>query len=347
MTQTLAQKYRPRKLSQVVGQSRVIATVQRAIDVNRVFSCWLFSGSSGVGKTTVARILANQMTDIPSDIIEIDAASYGSVADMRELKETIQFSPVGQARVVIIDEAHMMSSAAFDALLKVMEEMPDSSHFILVTSEIHRIPETILSRCLHLSFADLDTRDIVTFLEAVCLTEKIVLPPDVLVAIASFSYPSLRQALNQLEEVTLLNVETYSTFKDRFGDYACGYKIVAAATLGKQREALSIAEFHANEYGADWTISRITEALVGVCKCQTGVPLDSSIQELATAVAYNIPNDKISTALELVWQSIIQSKRLDHKTFVSIIVTLLTFQLSGGKVETGEPEPAATLEDFK
>ena len=174
MYQALYRKYRPRTFSEVVGQSHITDTLQRQVAEGRVGHAYLFTGTRGTGKTTCARILAKAVNcqhpvdgapccrcdscrgiDAGTllDVTELDAASNGSVNDARTLREEAVYPPsVLKKRVYIIDEVHMLSRDAFNALLKIMEEPPEHLLFILATTELHKVPATILSRCQRFSF---------------------------------------------------------------------------------------------------------------------------------------------------------------------------------------------------
>ncbi len=147
-------------LNEIVGQEHITKTLQNAIDKGRISHAYLFTGPRGVGKTSIARILAHQLNSVPYndegshlDIVEIDAASTGGVDEIRELREKVYIAPVnGKYRVYIIDEVHMMSTAAFNALLKTLEEPPAHVIFILATTEAHKLPATIISRTQRYTF---------------------------------------------------------------------------------------------------------------------------------------------------------------------------------------------------
>lgn len=172
---SLYRKYRPKKFSDVIGQNSITKTLSNAIKYDRIGHAYLFTGPRGVGKTTIARIFAQAVNCTKPkdkfepcekcencqtiqekksmDIIEVDAASNTGVDNIRELRETINLPPTnGNYKVYIIDEVHMLSTGAFNALLKTLEEPPQHAIFILATTEIHKIPETILSRCQRFDF---------------------------------------------------------------------------------------------------------------------------------------------------------------------------------------------------
>ena len=220
--QVSARKYRPASFQDVMGQSHVVKTLMNSIAGKRIAHAFLFSGSRGVGKTTVARILAKALnceqgpTSTPCDrcancleiaqgnsvdVIEIDGASNTSVDDVREIRENIKFTPFrGHYRVYIIDEVHMLSNSAFNALLKTLEEPPAHVVFIFATTEIHKIPATILSRCQHYNFRRIARAEIIQRLRYVAEQDGITLEDRSLLSIARASEGSMRDALSLLDQ---------------------------------------------------------------------------------------------------------------------------------------------------
>ena len=154
MGQALYRKYRSRSLIEVVGQEHIVSTLQNALKSRQISHAYLFSGPRGVGKTSVARILAHEINELPYkddslelDIIEIDAASNRRIDEIRDLRDKIHIAPTsGKYKVYIIDEVHMLTKEAFNALLKTLEEPPAHCVFILATTEAHKLPATIVSR---------------------------------------------------------------------------------------------------------------------------------------------------------------------------------------------------------
>ncbi|MBC7361321.1 MAG: DNA polymerase III subunit gamma/tau [Candidatus Aminicenantes bacterium] len=219
----LARKYRPKKFSEVVGQEAVVRTLQNAIKENRIGHAYLFSGMRGVGKTTVARILAKALncehgpTPEPCnqcfmctaineetllDFIEIDGASNRGIEDVKALRESIQYEPMhSRYRVIIIDEVHQLSRDAFNALLKTLEEPPTRTVFIFATTEFHKVPKTIASRCQHFVFKKLSNHDIVEHLRYIAGQEGIIISPYSLKLIAEAADGSLRDAETLLDQV--------------------------------------------------------------------------------------------------------------------------------------------------
>jgi DNA polymerase-3 subunit gamma/tau len=220
--QVSARKYRPGTFDDVIGQPHVVQTLVNAITTKRIAQAYLFSGTRGVGKTTVARILAKALnceqgpTGMPCgtclncmeiaqghsvDVIEIDGASNTSVDDVREIRENVKFTPFkGAYRVYIIDEVHMLSNSAFNALLKTLEEPPSHVVFIFATTEIHKIPATILSRCQHYNFRRIAKTEVIARLRHVAAQDGITIEDRSLAALARASEGSMRDGLSLLDQ---------------------------------------------------------------------------------------------------------------------------------------------------
>jgi DNA polymerase-3 subunit gamma/tau len=218
-----ARKWRPLTFDDVVGQEHVTGTLRKAIEKNRIAHAFIFSGTRGVGKTTTARILARALncdkgpTPDPCgacdsckgvvsgssfDVLEIDGASNNSVDDIRQLRENVGYSAMGgKYRIFVIDEVHMLSKAAFNALLKTLEEPPPGVIFIFATTEPQKIPATIHSRCQRYDFRRIVPEQILQRLEKICTEEKIQYEPSALLLIARKADGSMRDALSLLDQV--------------------------------------------------------------------------------------------------------------------------------------------------
>ena len=223
--QVLALRYRPQTFADLVGQEAIARTLQNAIRKNRIWHAFLFAGPRGVGKTTTARILAKALNcaadegpnpepcgTCPScrevaggysrDVPEIDGASNNSVEKAREIIETAHYTPSrDRYKIFLVDEVHMLSGGAFNALLKTLEEPPPHVKFIFATTEIHRIPDTILSRCQEFEFRAVTQRAVVERLQHIVEDQGFEVAPEALAQIARFGQGSLRDALSALDQV--------------------------------------------------------------------------------------------------------------------------------------------------
>ena len=211
MQEALYRKYRPDSLKKLVGQPDAITLIEKQIKNNNLSHAYLFSGPRGVGKTSLARIIATTLgCDPVFDITEIDAASHNKVDDIRELNDSINFiaSSPGKKRVFILDEVHMLSNAASNAFLKTLEEPPEHVIFILATTEPERVLETIKSRTTHIAFKRIGNDEIISTLNEIGKNEKIKINDDVLSYIANQSDGSLRDAINLFEQ-------THNTFGNK------------------------------------------------------------------------------------------------------------------------------------
>jgi len=228
-----ARKYRPWKFEEVVGQSSVVRTIQNAISSGRIAQAYLFSGVRGTGKTTVARILAKALNcaDGPTphpcpdrehpcqfckaihegsalDVLEIDGASNRQVDDIEPIREMVKYKPAfTRTKVLIIDEVHMLSTHAFNALLKTLEEPPPNTVFIFATTEFNKVPATIVSRCQHFEFRKISHKDIINHLMEITGREGITITPSGLALIAEAADGSMRDAQSLLDQAVAFSGE--------------------------------------------------------------------------------------------------------------------------------------------
>ena len=222
MYQVIARKYRPQTFQDVVNQEHVKTTLENAIAQNRIGHGYIFSGQRGTGKTTVARILARCLNCVEGptatpcgvcascleitgggtvDVIEIDAASNRGINEMRELRENVRYRPArDRYKVFIVDEAHQITSEAFNALLKTIEEPPEWVVFVLCTTEAHKIPATIASRCQHFSFRSVEFEALTARMAWICAQEGIEADPEALAVLAQAGEGSVRDSLSALDQ---------------------------------------------------------------------------------------------------------------------------------------------------
>lgn len=224
----LYRKYRPQTLETLVGQEHIKKTLTSAIELGKIAHAYLFTGPRGTGKTSTARILAKSLNckngptiapcgecascrditnSIPIDVIEIDAASNRKVEDTQNILEKVQYVPVnGKYKIYIIDEVHMLTNHAFNALLKTLEEPPENVIFILATTEVHKVLDTIKSRCQRFDFRRITTNDIVNHLRFISDKENINITDDALFAIAKNSAGGMRDSISLLDQLSILSI---------------------------------------------------------------------------------------------------------------------------------------------
>jgi DNA polymerase-3 subunit gamma/tau len=261
--QALYRKYRSGNFSEVIGQDHVVKTLVSAISSNKLSHAYLFTGPRGVGKTSVARLLAralnctvesrpcNQCANCGApinsslDVVEMDAASNRSIDSVRDLREKVNLAPTqGKYKVYIIDEVHMLTTEAFNALLKTLEEPPAHAVFILATTEAHKLPETIISRTQRFNFKPINTADITRHLAGIAAKEGIEIEPGALEVIASASRGGFRDAISMLDQLAAAGTSpvTQAVARALLG-YSGAEEITAlshAIAAGDPRAALEI-----------------------------------------------------------------------------------------------------------
>lgn len=232
----LYRKYRPQKLEEVVGQEHIKQALKNAISMDKISHAYLFTGPRGTGKTSTARIFAKSLNcvngptitpcgvcencvditnSVPMDVIEIDAASNRKVEDAQNILEKVMYAPVNSRfKIYIIDEVHMLSTTAFNALLKTLEEPPKNVIFILATTEVHKVLDTIKSRCQRFDFRRITTADIVKHLRYISDCEKIKITDDALATIAKNSAGGMRDSIALLDQLSVLGVQSEITTDD-------------------------------------------------------------------------------------------------------------------------------------
>lgn len=257
---TLYLTYRPQSFADVVGQDHVVTTLEQAAEQGRISHAYLLCGSRGTGKTSVARIMAktillrgiedatikkHMIHEIENgsfvDLVEIDAASNRRIDDVRDLIEKINFSPsVSKAKVYIIDEVHMLTKEAFNALLKTLEEPPDYAYFILATTELHKVPDTIQSRCQRFLFKRVKDEDIIRRLQFIADQEKIKIDREALRAIARHASGSFRDGISLMDQLRSLEKITLTDVSERIGKTSAVFiEDIANALAAKDIPALT------------------------------------------------------------------------------------------------------------
>ncbi len=276
----LARRYRSQDFDEVVGQEPVARTLRAAIDADRVAHAYLFTGTRGVGKTTMARIFAKAlngndteevdtaiMTGQDTDVVEIDGASNNSVEQARELIANSVYRPMrGPYKIYIIDEVHMLSTAAFNALLKTMEEPPEHVKFILCTTEAHKVPPTIQSRCQRFDFRAIPGTIIGDRLSEVLKHEKVKADPELIAMVARLGNGSMRDALSLLDRLMASGEKklTVELLEDLLGlaPRELVGRLIDSFVQGEPGPALDAAgELVASGTGVDQTLEALIERL--------------------------------------------------------------------------------------
>jgi DNA polymerase III subunit gamma/tau len=336
--QSLYRKHRPRSFADVVGQEPVVRTLRHAVERDKVHHAYLFVGSRGTGKTSMAKILASclncergptvepcgqcascrsiaQATSL--DVIEMDAASNNSVDDIRELRESVAFAPVsGRHKVYILDEAHMLSQAAWNAFLKTLEEPPPHTVFVLATTEASKVPATVVDRCHRFDFHRPTVEQIASVVMRAAQAESIEIPPEAVAAIARSATGSFRDALGTLEQLV-----TYSGAKVELGD--------VLAVLGVADEQLLSDAFDAVHAGSS------RDALLAVGRCVEGGrdagsfirDLEGRARELLVVQTLGVVPPELSLTPEIDERLRAQSQRIGAAEVVR------TLDLLGGALE--------------
>ena len=264
----IARKWRPQTFAEVVGQPHVTRTLQNAISKNRIAHAYLFCGARGVGKTSVARIFAKTLNCLTAgsaapcnecsncreitqgnavDVVEIDGASNRGIDSIRDLRETVRYRPAkSRHKIYIIDEVHMLTAEAFNALLKTLEEPPEHVLFFFATTEPHKIPATILSRCQRFDFRRIPTQELIKHLRHIANQEQTGLPEGVLYAIAREADGSMRDAQSLLEQILAFSGEDLSgeEILDILGivDRQSIQKVATAVFDGDARSCLEVVD---------------------------------------------------------------------------------------------------------
>lgn len=369
----LALKYRPQTFAAVVGQQATLLALQQALDNQQIHHAYLFTGTRGVGKTTLARILAkclNCEQGISSkpcgvcdmcisitagnnpDVIEIDAASRTKVEDTRDLLDNVPYAPVrARFKTYIIDEVHMLSNHSFNALLKTLEEPPEHVKFILATTDPQKLPVTVLSRCLQFHLRNLTAEQISTHLEQVLQTEQIPFEPAALAVVAQCANGSMRDALSLIEQVIAFggrNV-TLQAAEQILGTAVRSQtlELLQHIAAGDARKAIILVrELAANNADFNQVLKLLQTIIHQISLAQT-VPAAmtaSADQEQIMQLATQIP----AIDLQLYYQTALLGVRdLPYAPdivigFEMIVLRMVAFQPVNIKAEVPEPQMQST-----
>ena len=333
----LANKYRPQKFVDVIGQDIVVKILTKAILKDRVGNSILFTGTRGVGKTTLARILAKSLRcenrqpseyepcgkcesclnfsrDSQIDVIEIDAASNTGVDDVREIIESCRYKPAtGKYKIFIIDEVHMLSKSAFNALLKTLEEPPEHVKFFMATTEIYKIPETILSRTLRFDLKSADNILVTQYLSTICNRENISVGAEALSLIARFANGSYRDSLSLLDQI--LNIaDNNSLTAEQVREILCVsddkdllelFNLIISSNLKDSIE--KYREIISNEISAKAILTRLMDFIhfVTCIKSDLKIP-DKTLSDESEDKLGRIAQGTTLASLSRIWQMMVK-----------------------------------------
>jgi DNA polymerase-3 subunit gamma/tau len=351
--QVLARKWRPRDFGSLVGQEHVVRALRHALEHQRLHHAYLFTGTRGVGKTTLARILAkclNCETGITPqpcnrcsacveidagrfvDLLEVDAATNTKVDEMRQLLETAQYAPTrGRFKVYVIDEVHQLSGHAFNAMLKTLEEPPEHMKFILATTDPQKIPVTVLSRCLQFNLKQMPREAIVEHLDDVLKKEQIAFEPEALALLARAAAGSMRDALSLLDQAIAHGGGKVSAAAvgEMLGAIDQGHlvRLLEALAAGDAAGAVKIAdEMQARSLSFDTALAELASLLLQVALAQSlaGSADDARARELAARID--------PESVQLYYQIALQGREDlplapdEHAGFVMTVLRMLAFR---------------------
>ena len=340
----LSGKYRPKKLSEVIGQSFAVKTLKNAFNYNKIAHAFIFTGIRGVGKTTIARIISMGLNcvkeDMPTpepcgecenckeilsdrydDVIEIDAASNTSVDDVREIMSFTKYRPTkGKYKIFIIDEVHMLSNSAFNALLKTIEEPPSFVKFIFCTTELKKIPITIISRCQRYDLKRVNHDQIAEFLKDISKREDIKISSEAITLISRFSEGSIRDSLTILDQAFLLedkqeiSLDSVNKTLGLVGNKVI-LEIFSKAVLGNTKEAIEDLNSAYNLGASPLSIINDLMQLAYNLLSYIAVPDNKKIFEIYDEEnVISISSNLSIPLLNQIWQMLMQGKEEMIKT---------------------------------
>lgn len=271
MGQALYRTYRSKKLSEIVGQEHVTTALTHALEKGTISHAYLFTGPRGVGKTSIARILAHEINELPYDedrqhldIIEIDAASNRRIDEIRDLRDKVHIAPSSaKYKVYIIDEVHMLTKEAFNALLKTLEEPPAHVVFILATTEAHKLPETIISRTQRYAFKPVELPKVIAHLKEIAKQEKISISDDALALIAAHGEGSFRDSISLLDQVRNSQGKVELSDVQAVLGIAPAELVEAVVTALAQHDALAVAKQLKTMHDQGYEAAQVAKQLSG------------------------------------------------------------------------------------
>jgi DNA polymerase-3 subunit gamma/tau len=371
--QVLARKWRPRDFASLVGQEHVVRALRNALEQQRLHHAYLFTGTRGVGKTTLARILAKCLncerglgpepcgtcascTEIDGgrfvDLLEVDAATNTRVDEMRQLLETAQYAPTrGRFKVYVIDEVHMLSTSAFNAMLKTLEEPPEHLKFVLATTDPQKIPVTVLSRCLQFNLKQVPRGAIADHLGRLLAAESVAFEAEALPWIARAAAGSMRDALSLLDQAIAHGAGriTATNVREMLGaiDESYLYRLLEAAAGGAGPALVAVAdEMQSRSLSFDTALADLARLLLRIALAQSvpeAIEEDEPERARLEALARNLDPEEV----QLFYQIALQGREDlalapdEHAGFVMTVLRMLSFRMQAPGESKAEDRRAA------
>lgn len=356
----LATLFRPTEFEDVVGHDLSVRALQGMVDSKALPTGLAFVGASGTGKTTLARIVASKLD---ADVIEVDAASHGGVAEVRKLSESLRYTSGKDYKVLVLDEAHSLSRDAFNALLKIMEEPPEGVLFILITTEVHKLPKTVLGRLIEFNFSPLTPTEIATRLVKVIRDSGIQTTPDIVRYIATNSGGSVRRALTDIGLCASAGVTTVEEYLQLVGNGDMSVLILQKMEQQDLSGMFALVDEALTQVSAPSTITgQLITALRDLMVLRAGDKSGIVRDELLAKkeLARILTPDRIFAMLRILWDLKTQSySRGDSKQDLELAVALLYDVMNKGRdaapqeipvaaqVQVAEPDKELTLEELQ
>jgi DNA polymerase III subunit gamma/tau len=359
--ESLAVAHRPRTFDDLVGQKHVQVILRQMIMLNKVPSALLFDGTKGTGKTTTLRILAAALncegspvpcgqcvsckavfTGTSLDLTEVDAASHGLVDDIRALNQRVLYATGGNWHVVGLDEAHGVSKAGADALLKTFEETPPNVVFVLLTTEPHKIPDTLISRCTRFTFRRIGVADIAGRLAQIRDVEQLTAEPALLHHIAERADGSMRNAIMSFDQVTRVGISTVADYVALLGDDDHGLALVEAMTSGDPAAAFAQLDTQLQRTGDH---AAIAAQLVGVLRdilvLQSGgtTTKQGPARAVRAQLAATLDTAAVVKAMTVLWDLKTKTRSSDQSA-LTLAVALITEIFAKLAAPAAKPAPA-------
>lgn len=364
-----ALKYRPRTFDDLVGQPAVQIILRRMLEVDQVPSAVLFAGCKGTGKTTTARILAAALNcqeptkpcgTCPScksvfdgtsmDVIEIDAASTGNVDDIRSLRQNLQYRQTGDWRIIILDEAHSISPAGFNALLKTLEEPPPRTLFVLCTTELRKIPGTVASRSLPFHFKRLAPAEIAARLAYIAHTEGHLVQQDLLDLLADRADGAMRDAVMALDQVARIGLTTAEQYQRLIGHTDHAAIILDRLATGDLPAAFARLD-EALRQVADAT-GILTETIhvlsdVVVLQCGGDIHKNGLALAIRQNLAIGLDKTTVVAAMKIIWQLQTQVRLDDARAALELALIMLSEVITTMQPAEPKPQTRISLSEMK